>query len=1117
MRIITLIILSGVLGVTSMDLIHAQTLKHSYTFDEGDAQDIIGNADGIIHGGIVENGRYSATLQGNYIELPADKININQYTQASFEAMIQTPSGNAWNTMLFYFGRTTGENYGADYLFFSPKNGGTTKVGISCLNSSSPWTAETNITASVLEDNELHHIVLTLNNSSLTLYIDGSQTGSVSLSSENKLENISNLSAYLCKGGYTDDPTWLGSIDQFNIYEGILSAPIISNKALSYFSSPELIATTYGNLDSYDDKIKNLSPITVQDFLDGLTISKNAEADILDSNQNKITDLTTVVNSDMTLRITGSAVKLYQLVVRPISDDNYVKWAFNAEILHGPSIINDLYNDLTASQFLSGVKIPSFSSIRLLNGAGTELEPSHILITKDKVEITAENGDIKTYQFFVGSVPMTDTIVSNSQKTFDQLPLGKYELQDNIEWYILDDANPIPGSKLNLTSENIWIYFPNVLPQTLYDKYFPNITINGQAAVPDQNVRLVQHGVGSVIIGHPSTYQPLTVYSGASLTGDSKKLSLYTYYKEADAYTASPRESLGTFDNNIESFLLKKGYMASFSENTDGTGASKVYIADEEDIVINTMETGLVNTVSFIRVFPWRWVNRKGYVGNAWDGQNTSSQWVYCHCDQAGEESSLNVEYVPLKHNPGWPGLPYTKKNVTNLLYYNEPDNSVDDGYSTVADAISNYPALLATGLRMVSPAPTDGGVWWLEDFLTQCKANNYRVDAVAIHFYLGCQSTQQFYHFLNGVHEVSKVYDPNGLPVWITEFNNGCNWSDAGCKPTTYEQQEAVIKDWVDMLEDAPFVERYSIWPGCEQYQQFWMWDGDVGQWVMTPAGEYYSNKRSGLAYTSSAQHDYHYFPENNDSEVISSKLSWVPKPASTGQQLYFGMTSPPEYFTQLEGHIGKIDVGPLEFNQKYYWRIDEYQSDGTIITGQELEFTTYNLPKASDPIPSDGSTLKQGNHLGWSSDPFGTETHQVYLSRSPNNMFLEATFPDVTTSFVPDALTAGETYYWRVDEVVTLSDGREVTGKGDIWSFTATLPLNNHQPSIITVYPNPARDLLYINGIPENTRIEVYDLIGHRVISEHYEGQISISQLKPGIYILHLGGAEASKFIVE
>ena len=113
--------------------------------------------------------------------------------------------------------------------------------------------------------------------------------------------------------------------------------------------------------------------------------------------------------------------------------------------------------------------------------------------------------------------------------------------------------------------------------------------------------------------------------------------------------------------------------------------------------------------------------------------------------------STLDVEYVPMRHNPNWNSYDnfLNKYTSTHSLGFNEPDNSVDDGYSTVEGAIASWPNMLKSGLRVGSPAVTDGGLSWLYSFMDQCEERNYRVDFVAFHFYRRGYTAQGLYDML--------------------------------------------------------------------------------------------------------------------------------------------------------------------------------------------------------------------------------------------------------------------------------------------------------------------------------------------------------------------------------
>ncbi len=210
-------------------------LKHAYTFNNGTADDNVGTAHGVLNGGKIINGEYVAHAQGHCIFLPADKIKINTYQTLSLEAYFGAGHFNAFYTMLSYFGNST-ENFGINYIFQSPANGGHTTSAISCKNDETPWTTGTVTTGPEVKDLKYHHMVSTFDNHLLKLYIDGNLVSQQSVDEfpNNTIAHLSNQYAYLCRSGYRSDATWFGSIDQFNIYEGILDAATIEKAAKKY-------------------------------------------------------------------------------------------------------------------------------------------------------------------------------------------------------------------------------------------------------------------------------------------------------------------------------------------------------------------------------------------------------------------------------------------------------------------------------------------------------------------------------------------------------------------------------------------------------------------------------------------------------------------------------------------------------------------------------------------------------------------------------------------------------------------------------------------------------------------------------------------------------------------
>lgn len=413
--------------------------------------------------------------------------------------------------------------------------------------------------------------------------------------------------------------------------------------------------------------------------------------------------------------------------------------------------------------------------------------------------------DIQTYS------SLTDTVVNMS---------GQSEL------HITSGTNPIPGCTINLNSLDSWFFLENIEPSVVNSTYLSQVRVSGAAAVLNSNVRLAQYLAGTIVIPHPSGYQPLTIYSGFNYTGSWQSLGLYTYYTGT---------GLGVLNYNISSFTLKRGYMATFAQSASGTGISRAYVAQDRDLHIPAMPEELNDSVSFVRVFPWRWTGKKGMEAGGSDADWLDCDWSYDYNNV--DVSTLNREYVPHRHNPNWNAYSNinNKQNSTHAMGYNEPDNPGDDGYSTVADAIAAWPNLMASGLRLVSPGPRDSGTGWLYDFIDQADALNYRVDAVAIHYYRDNESVSTIRNWLAGIH------NRTGRPIWVTEWNDGCNWT--GGDPTDPYLHADRIIEMAQAMDDMPFVERYAVYSACA-YREL------ISGGSLTPAGLAYQAHAAPAAY---------------------------------------------------------------------------------------------------------------------------------------------------------------------------------------------------------------------------------------------------------------------------
>jgi hypothetical protein len=189
------------------------------------------------------------------------------------------------------------------------------------------------------------------------------------------------------------------------------------------------------------------------------------------------------------------------------------------------------------------------------------------------------------------------------------------------------------------------------------------------------------------------------------------------------------------------------------------------------------------------------------------------ASWFYTWSpDAEGIAPPGGVSFVPMI----WGAAAVTSENLSLvqtegavLLGFNEPDLQSQSNLSP-QQALGLWPQLVATGMRLGSPAPaygaaTDGG--WLETFMKGAADQDLPVDFICLHWYGGDFDTGPAVSELQDYLE--QTHAAYGLPIWLTEFAL-TNYTDGVVYPTV-EQQAAFATAAVEMLEATPYVERYA------------------------------------------------------------------------------------------------------------------------------------------------------------------------------------------------------------------------------------------------------------------------------------------------------------------
>lgn len=194
--------------------------------------------------------------------------------------------------------------------------------------------------------------------------------------------------------------------------------------------------------------------------------------------------------------------------------------------------------------------------------------------------------------------------------------------------------------------------------------------------------------------------------------------------------------------------------------------------------------------------------SKKGWAGGQVEAaRSLNCSWFYNWGFRG--DSSEGFEFVPMiktKDMARDKVLEEVKTSgATHLLGFNEPERE-SQGNTTLEEALDLWPKLMATGLRLGSPAPSSdqAGMDWLEAFMKEVEKRNLRVDFMSVHYY----RTADVVKFKMWLDDLYRRYR---RPIWVTEYNAKFTKSD----------RDRFARDASKMLEKHKHVERFAYMDG--------------------------------------------------------------------------------------------------------------------------------------------------------------------------------------------------------------------------------------------------------------------------------------------------------------
>lgn len=475
-------------------------------------------------------------------------------------------------------------------------------------------------------------------------------------------------------------------------------------------------------------------------------------------------------------------------------------------------------------------------------------EPEWTMIRKSRIanalpEILSENKAITSG----GGISVDKN--GNNTRTVVSLTNTQLELNDPIDFHIISEIDPLGSSTINLNNEKAWLIFDNVRPSEVISTYLKQIKIKGVSAANNTNCRVVIYLNGALVMPYTKNDIVFEGYDGEQ------------YTKEKIGFRVGTNNDLGEDANRIRSFRLKRGYMATLASGKDGSGYSRVYVADHKDIEVPVLPNALYGRISSITIKKWQYVSKKGWCStndnNAIASQTSKVRATWYYTWSADRSSTYDTEYIPIRQHKWWPSITQiaSHEDATACLSLNEPEHSEQHKDCDCGGAINEWtsctltPDFQKTGMRIGSPSPTDAG--WLTNYINHCNDMAYRCDFVAIHAYWGDNEAANADAWYN---KLKAIYDATKRPIWITEWAFGASWTKEGW-PSGWndklEHNRAKVKAILEKLEAAPFVERYAYYQWDTQFRNLVDWsDGHI-----TPAGKVYRDLKSDFAYNASVQ----------------------------------------------------------------------------------------------------------------------------------------------------------------------------------------------------------------------------------------------------------------------
>ena len=187
------------------------------------------------------------------------------------------------------------------------------------------------------------------------------------------------------------------------------------------------------------------------------------------------------------------------------------------------------------------------------------------------------------------------------------------------------------------------------------------------------------------------------------------------------------------------------------------------------------------------------------------------AKWFYSWNSPIPKDVPEGVDFIPMiwkyrgkPESVAAAGKAAKDAGIKELLGFNEPDQSKQANMS-VEEALSAWPLLEKTGLRLGSPGCVHPDREWMKEFMKEVEKRELRVDFVCVHSYGGPSADG----LVKRLQQIHKIYRK---PILITEFAVG-DWEAKSAAENRHKPDVVLrfMEEVLPQLERLDFVERYA------------------------------------------------------------------------------------------------------------------------------------------------------------------------------------------------------------------------------------------------------------------------------------------------------------------